>query len=254
MRDAADMESPSHPSPSEPSRGARVTTALVFTAIVTVAVILSFTSRKEHRTQGSYSFDPQSPLVVDAEWGDVHVHGTTTTTMAVSQDVRWSGPDGPVAPTVSEGTLLLPGCDVPWWKTIVTFAPCRADYDLSVPSSQPLDLTVEVGGVRIDGTFDGARVDLGAGDLSMDGITTDDLTVTSGVGSVEISFATPPSSVAIDSGVGDVTLLLPAGRYDIKTDAGIGSTTVDSSLVDQRSPKIISVRAGVGSIRVGAAS
>lgn len=145
---------------------------------------------------------------------------------------------------------------------------CSVDLDLAVPADVPLrvrassarlaDLSGPVtvdgsaGDVHLDRLSGPLRLNLGAGEIEGQDLTSSDVRAGAGAGSVRLAFAEPPDDVEARTGAGEVEILVPRDgtTYRVEASAGAGDTQV-SVRTDPDSERSIRADAGAGSARVG---
>jgi hypothetical protein len=107
---------------------------------------------------------------------------------------------------------------------------CAVDYTITVPAGIVLDLRQGAGSVRLDDVSGSARIELGVGEVAVDGFRGSELTIEGGVGSTRVVDSTA-TSTEINVGVGEVHASLPEpASYGVHTNVGIGGITIGSFL------------------------
>jgi Toastrack DUF4097 len=92
-----------------------------------------------------------------------------------------------------------------------------------------------------------------AGNISLTGLASQDVTVTNRAGDITVAFTTVPRRVTITESAGDVNILLPPGStsYDVHTRTQAGQVTVAPSIVvNAASPHVITVTNRAGDITI----
>ena len=100
------------------------------------------------------------------------------------------------------------------------------DYEVTVPASTEVRITQGAGDVHLARIDAAAHVDLGAGEVIVDGFLGTELTVDCGVGDVSIAGPLPPATT-VSVGTGDIELTLPeAASATVTARVGVGDITV----------------------------
>ena len=94
-------------------------------------------------------------------------------------------------------------------------------------------------------------LDIGAGTITVTGLTEARVTADSGSGDVTLTFSKVPDLVSVSTGVGDVAVVLPKGTtaYQVSAHAGIGSTSIGVPN-SQSSTHVIDVSDGSGNVSI----
>ncbi|MFG3285226.1 DUF4097 domain-containing protein [Streptomyces sp. NPDC048111] len=147
---------------------------------------------------------------------------------------------------------------------------CKADLDLAVPAGVRLtvhtgsgdlkirDLTGSVdvhsgsAAIKLYGLSGPVRAKVGSGELQARQLTSPDVSLRTGSGSIDASFAAAPRQVKADTGSGSVSVTVPEGaRYRVVGTTGSGSRSIQEELPDATSPRTLDVSSGSGSVSVG---
>jgi len=100
------------------------------------------------------------------------------------------------------------------------------EYTIAVPVGTEIRATQGAGSVRVVGVVADTEIELGVGEIDVEGPVGPSLTVQSGAGDVRLSGVTA-SVIDIDLGTGDVDILLPAdASHSIDVGVGIGSISL----------------------------
>ncbi|MER0445498.1 DUF4097 family beta strand repeat-containing protein [Streptomyces sp. Edi4] len=147
---------------------------------------------------------------------------------------------------------------------------CAIDLHLTVP--QDVALTVRGGSGDIKVRDLTGRVDLAggsgamklralkgtvhatvdSGEIQATQLTSPDVDLSAGSGTLHADFTTPPQRVVASTGSGAVTLTVPAAtRYQVRGDSGSGSRTIAHDLLDATSPHVLDISSGSGSVTIG---
>jgi hypothetical protein len=155
----------------------------------------------------------------------------------------------PVTSHTTEGdTLRLRGNGCPGRPSR-----CEIRYDIRVPASTAVDLTLTAGPVRLSGLSGDIKVNSTAGLVEGDQLTSATATVRTTAGRIALTFATPPSTVDTENTSGMTRIRLPGGvsyAVDARTTGGLTRVEVP---VDAAATHRVTARATAGMIDVGTA-
>lgn len=145
-------------------------------------------------------------------------------------------------------------CEVDLRLTVPADVPVqvRADSVSLADLSGPVTVDTQAGDVELIRLSGDVRVNLGAGEVDGRDLTSEEVRVGTGAGSLRLDFAEPPRDVEARTGAGEAVVLLPRGpaTYDVDANAGAGDTEVGVR-TDPGSSRTVRVTAGAGSARVG---
>ncbi len=100
------------------------------------------------------------------------------------------------------------------------------DYTVAVPPGVELSLEQAAGSIRLNGVSAAASIDLGIGEIEIEGIDGPSLLLQSGAGDVRIS-GVEAEMVEVNLGTGDIEILLPVdASYATTAIAGIGEISI----------------------------
>jgi hypothetical protein len=180
-------------------------------------------------------------------------------------DVRLERGTGDLAVTVDRrGTWRLPGLEEERRGDALaltgTCSPgpgeCRYDVVVSAPADLRIVVRLGAGAVR-GGTGLGGPMDveLGAGQVDLDGLLSPRVRARTGAGEVVLDFAAAPRLVDAVTGVGRVEVLVPddGSRYDVDALAEVGGSVVAVPTASDAGRTVIA-RSEVGHVRVGLAA
>jgi hypothetical protein len=216
-----------------------------------------------HRDTSSYSVQGHvRTLVVTAHLGDVRITGSTTDAVSVTQHVVFEDHAPTIRHRLAAGTLDLTSHCPPGEF-------CSVGYDITVPRATAVQITDEVGTIRLGSlvgqvtvTVDAGQIDLSSLSGLVDAFTRAgsivgqqmsspraDLRVSTG--EIDVSFSAPPTLISATTDIGAVILHVPnTVAYDVVTNAGVGHVGV-SVTQDTAAPRMITTRTDIGSITIG---
>jgi hypothetical protein len=187
------------------------------------------------------ALDPEVRRVeVDVSGGEVVLRGTDDPPRLV-QRREWvlGGPE--VEHRVEDGTLHVDaGCD--GW----TFGGCHLALDLAVPEGVPVRARLRAGGLRLAGTLGALRLDVAAGGIDLDDVTTRRLVAEVSAGGLRGRLLRAPRLLDVRTTAGGVDLDVPRGRYAVDASATAGGVDVSGLVRDDRAPRRIRVRTTAG--------
>jgi hypothetical protein len=209
---------------------------------------------------------PSHVAAVEAHLGNgsIQVVGTDAATASVDATVsRGLRPTHHSEQVVGDRLVVRSSCPSPFdtW--------CGVDYRVSVPRdvtlsissddasvtianvSGDLDVSTSDGSINVDGPRRGLRLHSSDGNITATDSQSPTAEVTSGDGSVNLTFSASPSDVAVRTGDGNATVVVPdtPGAYRVTTSTGDGG--VSSSIrTDPSAPRTIAVSTGDGSISI----
>jgi len=109
-----------------------------------------------------------------------------------------------------------------------TMRPWSVDYLVRVPMGTELDVRHGVGNVRLDNVSGSAAIELGIGQVVVDGFEGTRLAISGGVGQIVVTGASA-ELIDVSLGTGDVdVLLLPEASYAVMAGVGIGGIEIES--------------------------
>lgn len=215
-----------------------------------------------HRDTSSYSVQgPVRALVVTAHLGDVVVSGGPNNVASVTQHVVFQGHAPSVSHRLAASTLSLTSHCPPGEF-------CSVGYDITVPRTTAVQISDEVGAVRLSALAGQVTVTVDAGQINLSSLSgqVDALTRAGSIlgqnmssqhadlrvstGEIDVSFATPPAAISATTDLGAVILRVPnTVAYDVVTNAGVGHIGV-SITEDTAAPRTITTRTDIGAITI----
>jgi hypothetical protein len=217
----------------------------------------------QHRTRTYAISSAVRTLVINNRVGDVHVTAGAGP-VSVTERVSYRHQLPATTHVVHAGTLTLTG-------TCPVSQACDVEYHVRVPPGATVKISDRVGNIRLAAligqvtahtsaggialrSLSGAlQVRNNAGSISGSDVSSATATLSTNVGSINLSFSAPPTTVAATTSVGSVTLRLPRGvAYAVHASVSVGSIHVT---VPQASGSAhsITARARTGSVTIGPA-
>jgi hypothetical protein len=213
----------------------------------------------QHRTSSySLSGSPRT-LVVNAHIGSVHVTGSDSGKVSVTERISFRGTAPSVSHRVAAGTVILD-------SSCPAFETCTVGYDITVPRAMTVRVTSNVGEIRlrslsgqVTAHTNAGNIDLGAisGPLEATGhagvirgqdVSSPRATLHSSAGTIDMAFTAAPATLTATSDVGSVTLRVPGSlSYNVTTNVGVGSTHVGVTR-SPASPHAITAGTRTGSV------
>lgn len=235
--------------------------AVVATVSVLAGHHASPTTTRQHYTSSYSVRGPVRALVVTAHLGDVQVTGGATPAVSVTQHVVFQGRAPTIRHRLAAGTLSLT-------SHCVAGEYCSVGYDITVPRATAVQITDDVGTVRLSSLVGQVTVSVDAGQIDLSSLSGPvraltqagsivgqhvsspraDLRVSTG--EIDVFFAAPPAAISATTDIGAVILHVPnAVAYDVETSAGVGHIGV-SVTQDTAAPRTITTHTDVGSITI----
>lgn len=113
-----------------------------------------------------------------------------------------------------------------------------------------LDLTLDAGSLRVNGSARSVRTEVSAGSADIDLSGVDGATFSVNAGSLRGTLrGTPPSAVSVEVNAGRIDLAVPRGTYALRSDVAAGDFSHDLT-VDPNSPDRIDVNVSAGTVRM----
>lgn len=122
-----------------------------------------------------------------------------------------------------------------------------SEYQILIPESYNGDLSIEYGAGSIeieDVKVDNFKIKGGAGELIVKNVVFNELNLSSGVGSTDISLTEKCGNITIEGGVGETILQMKEVGGNLKVDGGIGSIDIE---VPKNAPIYFKTSSGIGS-------
>jgi hypothetical protein len=215
----------------------------------------------QHRTV-SYSVPATAhALAVHGHVGNVDVTAGGTGGVSVTARLSFRGKVPQTTHRESGGTLTLDS-SCPATET------CTVDYQIRVPRAMTVSVTVNAGGIRLTGLAGQVTAHTDAGTITLSSLSgpigisdhagtingtrlsSPRATLSSNVGTIDVTFSAAPSALAASTTVGSVTLRVPGGLpYAVDAHTSVGSTRVSVPQAPA-APHAITARTRTGSITI----
>jgi len=214
----------------------------------------------QHRTSTYQVSSAVHTLVINDRVGDVQVTGGSGR-VSVTERIRYRHQLPATAHAVRAGTLTLTG-------TCPVTHVCDVEYHVRVPPATTVKIGDQVGNIRLGALTGQVSVHTSAGGITLrslsgpvhvrdnaGSISGSDLspataTLSTNVGSIDVSFSAPPATVAATTSVGSISLRLPRGvAYAVHASATLGSIHVTVPQAGN-SAHSITARTRTGSVTV----
>lgn len=215
----------------------------------------------QHRTN-HYTLSGQlRTLVVNAHVGSVHVTGSRSGQVLVTERISFLGTAPGTTHRTAAGTVTLDS-RCPALET------CTVGYDITVPRAMTVRVTSNVGEIQLQSLSGQVTAHTNAGDITLGSLSgpveatghagsirgqdlsSQRATLHSSAGTIDVTFSAAPATVTATSDVGSVTLRVPGTvPYDVTTNVGVGSTQV-SVPRSPASPHAITASTRTGSVTI----
>ncbi len=248
-----------------PARRAVRTAIAVFAGSVAAVSVLAGCAvdvgALQHRTISYSPSGPPRTLVVNAHVGSVHVTGRDSGKVSVTERISFRGTAPSTTHRTAAGVLTLDS-SCPALET------CTVGYDITVPRAMTVQVTSNVGEIRlrslsgqVTAHANAGTIDLGAisGPVEATGhaglirgqdVSSPRVTLRSTAGTIDVAFTVAPAAVTATSVIGSVTLRVPGSvSYNVTTNVGVGSTQV-SVTRSPASPHVITAGTRTGSVTI----
>lgn len=198
--------------------------------------------------QNSYTItEPVTSLKIDNPVGNTQIEGTDTNTIAVTEQLSYTGNPPQTNHAITTGGQLTLSYACPGGFDINA---CSVTYVVKVPRRLAVQIDDEVGGTTLTGLAGQLTLTSSTGDIDATGLTSATVTARASVGTITLGFTAPPATVDAQGQVGSVIVRLPAGAaYAVDTSSQVGSVDVTVQR-DPGSPHRITARSQVGSVSV----
>lgn len=177
-------------------------------------------------------------LVVTNQAGDVHVTGSNSDAVSVTEHISFHGTAPTTTHRAAAGTLSLES-RCPAAET------CGVDYTITAPRTVTVRVTDSTGTVTLDSLGGPVTVHVKAGKISLSSLA-GSVEATSSAGSIEghrlssanaslhvsagqigVTFTAPATSITATTDVGTITLRVPATvQYNVRATATVGHVRV----------------------------
>jgi hypothetical protein len=260
----ADLPAPAGPPPRNGTGALRILAVVVALLLVAYgAAVLASLLARETRTSTD-TFDGITSIELDTSFESVDVLGSDGGSVDVDRRWTWSMKE-PSVRTRQIGDRLVVSSSCPFSPGM----PCTGHVRLMVPSdvavlggssdahlllsdlTGPLDVHNSDGGVELRDVTGRLRLSTSDGSVRAEGVTSDEVSVDTSDGSVQLSFAEPPTTVRASTSDGSLEILVPKDgtAYAVTVSVSDGSQQVDVPTNSDASRRII-VHTSDGSVRI----
>lgn len=182
-------------------------------------------------------------VVINGGSGSIDVTGSSRSTVAVSQQVSYSGKPPTVAHAL-RGTTLTVSYSCPNEPL------CGVSYAVQVPASVTVTVATGTGQVTLTSLAGTVTARADAGLITADDMRSAVASFKSNAGGVEATFAVAPRTLTATTDVGPITLTVPGSvGYRLSTHTIVGTSTVTVRRSDDAAHSI-SASSDLGSISV----
>jgi hypothetical protein len=182
-------------------------------------------------------------VVINGGSGSIDVAGSSRSTVAVSQQVSYSGKP-PAAAHALRGTTLTLSYSCPDEPL------CGVSYAVQVPASVAVTVATGTGQVTLTSLAGTVAARADAGLITADDMRSAVASFKSNAGGVEATFAVAPRTLTATTDVGPITLTVPGSvGYRLTTHTIVGTSTVTVRRSDDAAHSI-SASSDLGSISV----
>lgn len=129
---------------------------------------------------------------------------------------------------------------------------CEVHYRITMPSDTDATVLADGGSVLATGLWGDLDLSTVWGDVFAAGLRSSDVSVTTDIGDVTLSFEAPPDRVGVETVEGNVSVSVPTGEdYRLELDSNRGDISVsDLSSEDDAERSIVIVSSGGGDVDV----
>ncbi len=215
----------------------------------------------QHHTTSYSVSGPVQTLLVQAHAGNVDVTGDHSSHVSVTEQISYRHTTPQTTHRVSGGTLTLDS-NCPAGET------CGVAYDVRVPTGMTVKVSADAGEIRLSALAGQVVAHTNAGDIDLSALSgpveiTDHAgsilgkdmsssraTLSSSVGSIDVSFSAAPDLISAATTVGSVSLHVPGDvPYAVNAHTTIGSVKITVP-EDKASAHGIVAHTGTGSITI----
>ncbi|GAA4680910.1 hypothetical protein GCM10023215_13030 [Pseudonocardia yuanmonensis] len=181
-------------------------------------------------------------IVSDA--GDVTLRSGPEGSATVDHELRWTGPRPELTQQRSADVLRITArCPEPGER-------CETRLTVTVPATAAAGVELGAGDVIVEGLTGAQELRTASGGITGSGLAGPRVSALSTAGDVELTFGTPPAAVVAESTAGDVGVLVPVGPV-YRVDAGTAAGSVEVEVADDPgADATISAHSTAGDVRV----
>ena len=215
----------------------------------------------QHRTHRYLVSGHVRTLVVNAHVGRVHVTGSDSSKIAVTEQISFRHTVPVTTHRSAAGTLTLD-------SNCPALESCSVGYDITVPRAMTVRVSDNVGTIQLQSLSgqvtahtNAGNIDLGsvsgpvvatghAGEIRGHNVSSARATLRLSAGTIDVTFSAAPATITAATSVGQVTLRVPGSvPYAVHTSVSTGSTQV-SVPRSAASPHVITASTRTGSITI----
>jgi hypothetical protein len=127
---------------------------------------------------------------------------------------------------------------------------CGVAYIIRVPRDVPVQVTAGAGSIRLTGLAGSVSAKADVGYITATGLTGARVSLTTGVGGINVTFAATPATVEALTRIGAITLRVPgSASYKVSVDDHLGKVTV-SVRQSSSAPRAITATTDVGAVLI----
>ncbi|MFD7735993.1 hypothetical protein ACFV6F_37095 [Kitasatospora phosalacinea] len=241
---------------------------LACTLLLGAAATGAFLVRQETAQERTY-FVPVRQLDIDAGPAQVVVRSGGTDRVVVSERIGWALRKPTVAERIDAGTMSLSvGC-----PEARILQGCPVSLEIQVPPATTVHARNGSGRTEIVGLSGSVSAETGSGQIELTGVSgpiwarsgsgqiigtglgASRAQLSSSSGDVTLQYDRPPDEVTARLASGSLVLQLPDDHNRYRTDLGLGGghRTVDQSLQDVESPRLLDVTSASGTVTIARA-
>lgn len=181
-------------------------------------------------------------IVSDA--GDVTLRPGPEGSATVDHERRWTGPRPELTQELVGDVLRITArCPEPGER-------CETRLTVTVPAAAGSSVDLGAGDVLVEGLTGAHELRTAGGDVTGSGLAGPRVSGTSTAGDVALGFAAPPAAVVAESTAGDVDVVVPIGPV-YRVDAGTTAGSVEVGVADDPgADATISAHSTAGDVRV----
>jgi hypothetical protein len=174
--------------------------------------------------------------------GDITVFGGGSATV-ITQQAAYSRTPPVTSRTISGRTLTVT-------YTCPAQLVCGVAYIIRVPRDVPVQVTAGAGSIRLTGLAGSVSAKADVGYITATGLTGARVSLTTGVGGINVTFAATPATVEALTRIGAITLRVPgSASYKVSVDDHLGKVTV-SVRQSSSAPRAITAVTDVGAVLI----
>lgn len=213
----------------------------------------------QHRTRAYPVSGAARALIVHGHVGRIAVTGASTSTISVTEQLTFRHAAPATTHRIAAGTLTLD-------SSCPALESCSVAYDITVPRALDVQVTDNVGTIRLRGLTGGVTAHTNTGTINLDsvsgpvqatahageilgqGISSARATLRLSTGRIDVTLSAAPDTLTATATAGAVTLRVPGGiAYSVHASTQVGSIQV-SVTRSAGSPHVITAGTTTGSV------